>query len=296
MSFSGNSHIRIGLMSTFFVGTLILAGCPGFQSDEEATLSTLVCSQEGCSLCDEYNCSKYYCDMENQCPSGFVCTQGQSCKPAMPSSGSSLGEPVVESEPASTQPIGCTTNKQCAAGQTCLEGSCTVKSFPLRPEGTCQFNIDCGPLGTCINSACFFPPKDDLCPPGSTLKAELCLPASAGECSLNSQCPDHSMCIDATCLAVCVDDSNCTGGTFCSDIGLCKLDTRPSLQCLNSSDCSADNSCVDGRCLASCSGESSCAATSNICDYGFCMPNALCFDVEDCDGSQQCINGLCDTL
>jgi hypothetical protein len=294
MIFSKKSLTKAGLASALFLGVLMLSGCPGFQSSDEPIMNNLVCDDAGCSLCEGLNCEPYYCDTVSQCPSGYVCTVGQRCMPTSSSAaGTQSNAPTSNSDGGIKQPTGCTSDAQCDTGKSCLEGICGVQSFPLRPEGTCQFNLDCGQLGTCLNSACYFPPVEGLCPQGSALENGLCLPNSTGECSLNSQCPAHSLCIDATCRSACSDDKECSRGTFCGGVGLCELDTRPSLQCLNSQNCGTSESCVDGRCLNACGENAACESAANSCDFGFCMPTAECFEAHDCQGQKQCINGLC---
>lgn len=228
------------------------------------------------------------CTMSTQCDSGHMCIDGACVEDKT--------DPVVT-------PDLCHVNADCEAGQMCHGGECVAKSFPLRPEGTCQFNADCGTTGTCMNTRCYFPPTVDdagkySCPFGAVNDGGLCLPnlEPANECSFSSQCGAGKLCVNATCLTTCAKDADCSTGNFCGANSLCILDDRPILQCLVNSDC-ADSSCVDGRCLTSCT-----EATADLCGedsctpYGFCMPTATCFEKADCAAALDCINGRCDTF
>lgn len=255
------------------------------------------------------------CTLSAQCDGGFLCIDGVCVdKPVVEggTDGASDGTDVTDgasdgtdgtdgaSDGASdgadgTTPTGCDVDADCPSGEACKAGACVEKSFPVRPEGTCQFNLDCGKDGTCVNTKCYFPPSD-TCPEGSALQNGLCMPdsAPAGECQLSADCGAGAICVNATCRTTCAADGDCAKGNRCGGEGLCVLDDRPILQCLLSSDCGG-TTCVDGRCLNACGAEATCEA-ADTCTFGFCMPTASCFEKSDCEAEQDCIGGQCGTL
>jgi len=224
------------------------------------------------------------CTLSSQCKKGEVCLDGECRTP--------------ETNTTEAGPD-CNAHTDCDSGQECKKGECAQKSFPLRPEGTCQFNLDCGPTGTCVNSRCYFPPTKSGCPDGAEAVSGLCMPiASANECSLNTDCESAELCINATCKTTCAKDEQCSHGTYCGDKGLCALDDRPILQCLANADCQDTLSCVDGRCLEGCVEDSKtdapiCEQSENVCQFGYCMPKASCFVAADCGAKSNCVDGQC---
>ena len=259
------------------------------------------------------------CTLTAQCDGGFLCIDGACVdKPVVGdgtdgasdgtgggsdgtdgasdgTGGASDGTGGASDGTGGATPAGCEADDDCASGEVCKAGACVEKSFPVRPEGTCQFNLDCGKDGTCVNTKCYFPPGDG-CPDGSALKSALCLPdtAPAGECQLSADCGAGAICVNATCRTTCDADGDCAKGNRCGDEALCVLDDRPILQCLLSSDC-GDSTCVDGRCLNACGGSAVCDA-ADACTFGFCMPTAACFEKSDCDADSDCIDGQCGQL
>lgn len=262
----------------------------------------------------------YSCTSDAQCPTGQVC-EAHSCIDSTPvptiqctvsadcgadricQAGKCIADPGTPNKPP--EPA-CKADLDCGAGKACNQGACEAKVFPVRPEGTCQFKLDCGQAGTCVNTKCYFPPAQGLCPPSSKDVAGLCMPNTdaLGECKFNADCGDNALCKNATCVALCAEDAACKKGNYCGAAGLCVLDDRPVLQCLADADCPASaRSCVDGRCLADCqvttAGSGMCSLASEECTFGFCMPTASCFLEADCTagGSDlDCINGQCDAL
>lgn len=226
------------------------------------------------------------CTISTQCGPGLMCVNG-ACQ-----TDAGVDTPI-DNTPA------CAGTADCGAGEFCNAGICDSVAFPLRPEGTCQFNLDCGAQGTCINTKCYFPAGvDNACPHGASLTSGLCLPTveAALECQFNSDCGHNTLCINATCETICTADADCSKGNYCGGSGLCVLDDRPTLQCLANNDCASQNSCVDGRCLAGCEIGSACSTEAEMCSFGFCMPTSSCFAKPDCSTNFDCINGHCGTL
>ena len=188
---------------------LLLAGCPSFGENQPVDTSNLRCDAAGCLLCENLTCYKYSCESDWQCPEGYTCAATRECKPAGPASsaastppggGGPVATPPVEctvsadcgatqmcvdgacqtgpgTEPVTPPaPAGCTADADCEPGSLCINGACVSKTFPLRPEGTCQFNLDCGQKGLCINTKCYFPAVENHCPAGAKAVGGYCLP------------------------------------------------------------------------------------------------------------------------
>ncbi|MFT7625771.1 MAG: hypothetical protein ACI9WU_004962, partial [Myxococcota bacterium] len=121
------------------------------------------------------------CTISAECGADMMCVNG----------GCSAG-PGVDQPPVNN-PVACAGDGDCHSAEFCNAGACQDKSFPLRPEGTCQFNLDCGAAGTCINTRCYFAPAAELgCPVGSAMHdgSGLCLPTTdpANNCQFNAEC------------------------------------------------------------------------------------------------------------
>ena len=302
----------------------LFAGCPDFAPEHGEGMTELRCDAIGCQLCDGFYCQEYACNVVDQCPSSYrceaarcvlgsgsgpiggptlECTSSAQCAPGLlctkngvcvdPSS----GEPPV-TEPTEPPLDTCKLDAECPAGQECIEGSCQAKSFTLRPEGTCNFNYDCGPEGVCVNQGCYFPPTAGVCPKGGAVHGGLCLPtqAGAGECQLGAECGAGALCIDTTCYSTCAIDDDCGSGAVCGGQSLCVLDTRPIMQCLATGDC-ASGSCVEGRCLAKCDVTAELVCEGHMeCAYGYCMQVPTCTEKTDCSEAKDCVNGECADL
>ena len=301
--------------------TPLAGGGGGGGSNPGAT--NIECDGTTCFICTgigaKKQCAAYACGVSSTCPSGYACNAASQCvfdpsvvDPTTPvgcvlSSECADGQLCVnghcitETKPTDppTDPQ-CKTDAECGAGMVCgKDGLCAAKELPLRPAGTCEFNLDCGASGTCINTKCYFPPATSAaaCPPHAELQYGLCLPmkASANECTFSSECGERALCVDATCFGICSVKADCSGGNYCGSDALCILDDRPRLQCQLTADCPT-GSCVDGRCLAGCGAGATCAGESEVCRFGFCQPVPACFEASSCSGGAACINGACNLL
>ncbi|MCR9159659.1 MAG: hypothetical protein ACE37F_04870 [Nannocystaceae bacterium] len=98
---------------------------------------------------------------------------------------------------------------------------------------------------------------------------------SSGEpdtCDLNADCPDSSICVEATCVCItacdpCTDDEDCPGALRCEQ-GAC----RGGRQCSAAEQCAPAQGCIDFE----------------------CVPNVRCDVNADCDDGQICSAGYCD--
>src|SRR5688572_10493774 len=135
---------------------------------------------------------------------------------------------------------------------------------------------DAGGSTTCAN--------DDNCPSDQYCAAGMCIPGTGNECTMDSECMAHEMCVIVTqwggasrCHGnacepkSCTDDSACPEGYTCGDSHVC-VET-PDQPCEDNDECTAQNTvCIDGA----------------------CVPAVACEDSSDCPSDQRCIGDVCD--
>jgi len=125
--------------------------------------------------------------------------------------------------------------------------------------------VSCGRTDTAIAGA----DASSTTPAGSESGSET---VGSDMCELNADCPDTSICVDATCVCItacspCSSDADCPEGLRC-ELGAC----RGGRQCSEDEQCAPAQGCVDFA----------------------CVPNVPCEVNGDCDDGQICSAGYCD--
>lgn len=224
----------------------------------------------------------------------------------------------------------CTGDDDCAAGATCVDGSCED------PGGGCTSDDECGESQTCnADGACVGSPgdvdgdgiadEDDNCPRvanpdqvdsdgdgvGDACE-EITLP---GDCSASADCSVDEVCVEGLCQVVecslaagaelCPDDAvcvgticrfapPCSGDGDCADVlGVCGPDGVCEPGCATNSECGGrrTTSCVDMTCVYACSSDAQCDAEESCID-NFCLPNECSgAGIEGCPDGERCDGG-----
>jgi hypothetical protein len=180
----------------------------------------------------------------------------------------------------------CTTDADCAGGQTCVEGVCTADGPP-----PCATDVDCtgeGEIccaGGCLAIECCIDDEDPnaRCPDGTSCFEGMCDPIpEPGACTSDDECGEDEICCAGFCREIecCIDEEDpnarCPEGTSCFE-GVCDPITEPGA-------CESDDECPDGA----------------ICCAGFCREIECCIDDEDpnarCPEGTSCFEGVCDPI
>ena len=193
----------------------------------------------------------------------------------------------------------CTGDGDCAAGHTCVNGSCGPKALgqPCSAGGECA-------SGFCADGVC--------CATACTGSCRSCaLSTSLGTCAsapLGSVDPHH-VCVDQHASS-CATDGTCDGtggchiypsGTVCAPESCTTGIYTPTSTCDTNGNCRAPDGiscapyvCNGGRCYTACGSDASCAS-GNTCVQGSCGPKpngAFCSAGPECR-SGQCAQGVC---
>ena len=300
-------------------GLFLLAPSCVVEQHPGAEMQELVCDSDGCKLCEGLNCTTYYCDSMNQCPSGFKCTAQGLCKPAQgsaaghPGQGGSPGnvnggtasdapnqDPPQHEQPDPEPPVEtpeCEEAAHCGKMQECMEGVCVEKETVEKGELACLFNSDCGPDGLCMDGDCHFAcTAEGACPVTQACHAGICLPATptTAECVFGADCNIDALCINTACIPLCEAPDDCGANELCAS-GLCTPDTAPKAQCLAANDCDQGLACVEGRCLAPC-GPAGSGDEGLACNFGYCNPIFECRHSVECEPTLACVDGKCTSL
>ena len=276
-----------------------------------------VCTDSGCA---------------NTCTTDAQCSQGWVCRPI--ETGSSTMVCVAPSETVTPHPGTCTSNNQCMGGTICLDGECTRTTSPACTQDaqctagnvcvdgrctpsadTCQFSNECGSNRVCVDAQCR--PRctsNAMCPAGQTCDTSTgigyCRDGTASGCTVDGQCSAGQRCLNGECLVQCTPGAtSCPSAEqYCSDDGVCVLDTRPRPFCDDAHPCSSGSSCVDGICRISCSTADmclrvdfnlvSCALPPGVSSGGtYCLTaneaQPRCARQTDCAQSEVCIDATC---
>lgn len=229
-------------------------------------------NHEGRAYCDTTGC--YECDSEDncwpipnkQCTSDSQCAAGETC--------TNIGCALP-----------CTSKDQCADGEWCVTGYCApngfAKVYPFVPPTGCSKDTDCKSDELCSAGACIAKCKsDDDC--GPDMVCSSCgkcvnkgVPATCGSsqvfCSSSVPCGTGKSCVLSRCHFQCTSSASCPVGHVC-DGGLCKDDPAPAKpECSLDLDCAA-GSCINGYCHPSCSLSKDCS-TGELCQNGICQPD-----------------------
>jgi hypothetical protein len=194
----------------------------------------------------------------------------------------------------------CRDTDDCTGSEICVDGECIDPGS----EG-CQFDYQCNG-GICVNNACR--PLCPNCGSGSVCVSGICQPAN--ECTTSQQCNAGEHCVGGRCLPGCNGSGQCDSPDVCID-GFCRPDPTPHPFCTvatQSTDCASGSVCVDGACRVSCTTPNMSSAECMAEDVAYieCSAGLICLTeieadpdcltVEDCTGTQSCVNGECRTL
>lgn len=241
----------------------------------------VTCQQPGCSGGTLAFAGR--CDGLGTC----VTTPAESCAPFLCGPGSACA-------------TGCTTSADCAAGQTCTNGSCGK-----RPIGaSCAAPTDCN-SGICAQGTCCATACDGLC-------VSCALPGSAGACTYVptgqdplKQCADNG-------AGTCATDGTCDGagacrlyasGTICGADQCAAGTETPAARCDGVGDCvpGAPQSCGPYGCATGGSCQTACAADSD-CASGYTCHGTICCSAgtcglaplgTTCSAGSDCASGFC---
>jgi hypothetical protein len=325
---------------------LLSAGVSGCSSDEYYCDANgcFYCDNVGCRAVNAP--TRATCLGDYQCPANRVCTslgctatcasdteceQGWVCRGAM---GTTRGYCVAPREPTPTpNPGACRTNTDCQGGATCVNGACVrptcdsstttcgcsadsqcatgnfcVGGRCQPPSDTCRFNSQCGAGRVCVNQQCRPACTDGSCPTGQACQDGACVDRPAGQCTRDAECMATQRCVNATCLNRCTGNAECGTGNYCTDAGVCAVDTRRQPFCTNNSQCAAGSECLDGVCRRPCADSNECLRTDvtyrNCARISylstsrlFCQTNneanTNCGRQADCSMGQACVDGVC---
>jgi hypothetical protein len=147
---------------------------------------------------------------------------------------------------------------------------------------------------------------DDDCEVGEYCSAGACIVEGA-VCQFNHECGAGRVCLDGGCTDGCAVDDDCTGdGQVCvsgacrCESEPCDIDDTPRPFCLSDAECAQGHPCVGGICRTTCDTHETCLQYDvhfNFCLDGYCATTnevtSDCFLSADCDGGQECIDGVC---
>jgi Cys-rich repeat protein len=199
------------------------------------------------------------------------------------------------------QPGPCVADADCAAGESCVAGTCV-------PGTTCEAaGGKCGSLtanGVVCDAGYVADGTAGTCAPGGG-----CCVQTQPVCTADRECPAGQVCQNGLCVAVCL----CASNADCPQGALCK-NCQCELGCSTDRDCAAGQTCVNGVCKATCvaktcadlgyscgtqsdgcGGNLSCGscAAGQTCANGVCTAGPACTTDRDCAAGQACVNGVC---
>lgn len=231
---------------------------------------------------------KAECELNSQCPSGQVCTNGV-CKPG-----------------ASPE---CVWDKDCGAGKVCREQKCVAdankecygdqdcENKPLRYCATnntcaweCKADSDCGVGRRCIDHACKVSGEcssDEDCslPTGKCDTAQ----RKCVACLSNQDCPSNKVCNQQRCedKPGCASDQDCTAPT-----GKCETSSGQCFECLADTDCPTGEACDNKSCKAKSKGCNPACQSGSFCFVDEkCIPEwKSCKEDKDCATGQVCLD------
>lgn len=238
------------------------------------------------------------CSTSANCPSGFVCTNGN-CT-ALTCSACSASNPCPANQV-------CTRNGTCVAGPRilcALPNQHEVSSPPCPSSQTCAdnyvapgyfgFGIGFVGIGTCTGpTTCFDCSASNPCPTNQVCTSGICTkPSLCIACSASNPCSTNQTCINGTCaptptLTWCTTDTT----------GLPEFPPCPSAQTCYAFDYGISY-CISSFTCAKCSASNPCPA-NKTCTNGVCTtplpPCIACSAPNSCQTNQACINGTCST-
>lgn len=272
-----------------------------------------VCTNLGCAT---------RCGTNADCPRGWICQGGSD------EGGTSTGICAAPTETPMPNPGTCRTNADCGGGTVCINGTCTRTTTPAcsvdadcsngqicvggrctAPSNTCQFNNQCGAGRVCVNSECRAACDATMACPGTQQCIDGICRERVDGCANDAGCAAGNRCVNGTCYPACGAGMTCeVAGTYCSDEGVCRPDTRPQPFCDASRPCAAGSECVGGICRVPCSTSEMCARVDvSYRNCGrisylsttqtYCLTDhearPLCARQSDCAMGQSCVDGIC---
>ncbi len=179
----------------------------------------------------------------------------------------------------------CTTDSNCATGQTCTGGKCVTST-------TCTSDSGCATGQTCTGGKCVTSTtctSDSGCATGQTCTSGKCVTSTG--CTTDSNCATGQTCTSGKCVTstTCTSDSGCATGQTCTS-GKCVTSTG----CTTDSNCSTGQTCTSGKCVTSttCTSDSGCAS-GKTCTNGKCVTSTTCTSDSGCATGQTCTGGKC---
>lgn len=249
--------------------TVALAGtgCPIWLEGEHGGG---MCVGEFCPCGSHTDCDPgYYCDpgygeclraTPCPCPDGFTCDWRSTCVP--------------------TEVVSCDEDSDCTGGYCDLDSGVCVSTGSCRPgiEGDCDpygESFVCDDRGVCVPDRGPCPTgecgctSDSQCSGGWLCRSGRCRdPAEI--CSVTSECPGGTACVDSFCHVVGCPGVECPATQVCN-AGTCEDDPDGGGQCVYSTECSANQLCVNGYCVQACTDSVSCRPFES-CLSGLCLP------------------------
>jgi hypothetical protein len=287
-----------------------LAGSPGKCTNVGAGSADprRTCSDKGAAKCS----TNGKCDGNGACqiyPQGTECGAASCTAGAYtpPSTCNAAGQ-CVASRARTCSPFtcngnscfdACTSDKQCAAGSFCVNGSCGLK--PL--GANCNAGTDCKSTycaqGVCCDrgctdacTACNLANSQGICSPiadGVTDPQGKCKNTAAGTCGTTGACLKGACAFykqGTSCKAAACSGASSVKPTYtCDGAGKC---TEPAVVACGS------YVCTNGSCKTSCTADADCVAPAT-CIKGSCglkVNGAACTDASQCQ-SGICTGGLC---
>ncbi len=131
------------------------------------------------------------------CTSDAECASGESC---------------VNGACQPSTPPGCTSDAECASGESCVNGACQ----PSTPPSECAVDADCG-----AGRWCFATSVGGYCAQGGGAAVG----AACDAADPFSGCVEDALCLDVVgsgqgvCSAVCTQAQGCVGGLSCAELG-----------------------------------------------------------------------------
>ncbi len=248
------------------------------------------CDANGCYFCDGVGCRRVAPTPRTNCTSDAQCAAGQTCTP--------LGCATTCSAVRDCQPQGRTCSATSSADGGTASGICIAPGETTTPA--CRSNTDCMAGAECINGMCQRTTTpacrvDTDCTGGNVCLSGRCVPP-ANQCNFDNQCGTGRVCINNECRAQCDAGRPCAQGQTCT-AGVCRDVTG---MCTNDAGCASGQRCVNGACLQTCTVPGgTCPSMELFCsDDGLCRPDTrprpFCTSDAQCSSlGSRCVSGLC---
>jgi hypothetical protein len=306
----------------FALAAVTFAGCHIMVDDDQQWW--YYCDATGCYRCDARGCefppdhnNPFYCYEDSDCPSGS-CDQVRGVCVSNPSKcdvskDCSAGYVCVSGSctPGRTP---CPKDDACGDGAYCSNGKCK-DSCRCKGDQDCQDKMGdgfvCDPRGSCIPGQTG--PKS--CTDAKGCGEGMCVDGKCGtctgdcgggqSCTLQVHCGEGRACLNGQCVNSCSKPSDC-GSTQTCKSNIC-VGKGPGT-CVKDSDCGSGQLCINKVCHADCTSSGTCSNAADVCSAVItvgqqslkaCVPNhsakPQCTLTKDCEGGEQCVNGICRT-